>query len=193
MTKQLVSTQSWRLRRKTHPNNIVSNDVANADFPNGNCRSGSKEDRKKTSSGGLDTRFVSFVSIDQYSLFSANGVAGNGLEDKADVMALADKGHNIYNNYAAVAMDKEGKEGDPTSIDATTSVWELSGRTGIEWTTSCDDNPKTSRANLIDYLDEVKEMGAQQENLANFQWVFGLLIVGILIPVSTYVWSPCGA
>merc|ERR1711871_150769 len=157
------------------PNNMVDNTVASGAFPNGECKSGSKKDREETASSGLDTRYGALASIDQYSLFSANGVAANGVEDKADVKASADKGLNMYNTYSNV-------ENKPMSA-GTTSLWQLSGRQGIEWTASCDASKETSRKTLVNYMPDIESLGDNQSGLLVTQILFGLIISGIIVPI----------
>merc|ERR1711871_1747072 len=101
--------------------------------------------------------------------------APNGVEDKADVKASADKGLNMYNTYSNV-------ENKPMSA-GTTSLWQLSGRQGIEWTASCDASKETSRKTLVTYMPDIESLGDNQSGLLVTQILFGLIISGIIVPI----------
>ena len=94
------------------------------------CGYKSTRTTKESKATGIDERYTPVASIDQWSLYSANGINSNGVTTKPGVNGT-DAERTMYNPWKAVGKAKMA------ALPEEASVWTLATRGGIYWKPEC--------------------------------------------------------
>eukprot|EP00946_MAST-07B_sp_MAST-7B-sp1_P000522 g522.t1 len=136
---------------------------------------GTTEESKAT---GIDERYAHVASIDQWSLYSANGINSNGVTTKPGV-AGTDAERTMYNPWKAVDKDKKA------ALAGDASKWTLATRGGIYWKPECAADAAKQPSSLTKNKDPISQLVNLHYWLVITQGFFGLFIVGIVLGTTT--------
>eukprot|EP00946_MAST-07B_sp_MAST-7B-sp1_P002423 g2423.t1 len=142
------------------------------------CGYKSTHTTKESKATGIDERYTPVASIDQWSLYSANGINSNGVTTKPGVNGT-DAERTMYNPWKAVGKDKKA------ALPEEASVWTLATRGGIYWKPECAAKADRQRGSVTKNQDPVSQLVNLHFWLMFTQGFFGLFIVGIVLGTTT--------
>merc|ERR1712167_26610 len=112
------------------------------------------------------------TTFDQWSVFSANGVGANGVENGVATNARL----FVYNDWSTSSDIRMG--------DAT--PWVLAYRSGIYWKKECSaEGGNARKKDVVDNMDPVASLLQLQWALLMVQILIGMLILGCAVPGVT--------